>query len=65
MFASLTLCIQKTSKGILLQTGKTHSAAFHPGQKIQYFFENYNLTSLDMYDGLYQVLSIKPEGRVH
>ena len=26
------------------------------------FFENYNLTSLDMYNGLSQVYCIKPEG---
>ena len=28
------------------------------------FFENYNLTPLDMYNGLSQVYFIKPEGRM-
>ena len=28
-------------------------------------FENYNLTPLDMYNGLSQVYCIKPEGRMH
>ena len=30
-------------------------------KRIQYFFENYNLTPLDMYNGLSQVYCIKPE----
>ena len=29
------------------------------------FFENYYLTPLDIYNGLSQVYSIKPEGRIH
>ena len=29
------------------------------------FFENYNLTPLDMYNGLSQVCCIKLEGRIH
>ena len=50
-------------------------AAFHHGlhcigkktfrQKNIIFFENYNLTPLDMYNGLSQVYCIKPEGRIH
>ena len=50
-------------------------ATFHQGQhckgkkdlqiKEYNFFLNYNLTPLDMYNGLSQVYSIKPEGRIH
>ena len=29
------------------------------------YFENYNFTPLDMYNGLSQVYCIKPEGRIH
>ena len=29
------------------------------------FFFNYNQTPLDMYNGLFQVYCIKPEGRIH
>ena len=29
------------------------------------FFENYNLTPLEMYNGLSQIYRIKPEGRIH
>ena len=29
------------------------------------FFENYNLTPLNMYNGLSQVYCNKPEGRIH
>ena len=32
-------------------------------QKNRIFFENYNLTHLDMYNGLSKVYCIKPEGR--
>ena len=28
-------------------------------------FENFNLTPLNMYNGLFQVYCIKPEGRIH
>ena len=28
-------------------------------------FENYNLTPLDMYNGLTEAYCIKPEGRIH
>ena len=52
------------------------NAAFHQGRTVckgkkifrQYntiIFENYNLTPLDMYNGLSQVFFIKPEGRIH
>ena len=41
--ASLTLCFLETPKWVLWQTVKT---------TLYFFFENYNLTSLDMYDGL-------------
>ena len=34
-------------------------------EKIQYFFLNYNWTSLDIYNGLAQVYYIKPVGRIH
>ena len=47
-------------------------APFHPGnrkissdKRAQCCFENYNLTPLDMYNGLSQVYRIKPEGRIH
>ena len=33
--------------------------------KIQYLFKNYNMTLLDMYNGLFQVYCIKQEGRIH
>ena len=47
-----------------------HNAAFYLGQHCLYFrqktiFENYNLTSLDMYNGLSKVYCIKPEGRIY
>ena len=53
-----------------------HNAAFHQGlhcllgkkdlQTKRYnIFENYNLTFLDMFNGLFQVYCIKPEGRIH
>ena len=49
-----------------------HKAAFHQGiekkifrQKITIFFENYKLTPLDMYNGLWQVYCIKLERRIH
>ena len=52
-----------------------HNAEFHHGlhrllskknlQTKKYIFENYNLTPLDMYNGLSQVNSIKPEGKIH
>ena len=32
---------------------------------IEYFFQKYNLTPLDMYNGLSHVYWIKPEGRIH
>ena len=53
-----------------------HNAAFHQDlhclsrkkrssdQKIQYL-KKYNLTYLDMYNGLSQVYCIKPVGRIH
>ena len=34
-------------------------------QKNTIFFENFNLTPLDMYNGLSEVNCIKPEGRIH
>ena len=56
-----------------------HNAAFHQGlqssllvkvkisseKRIQFFFSNYNLITLDMYNGLTQVYYIKLEGRIH
>ena len=33
--------------------------------KIQYFFENYSQKSLDMYNALFQIYRIKPDGRIH
>ena len=68
----------KTPKQVLLQTVKTqmkcsimHNAALHcNGQKrssdkrIQ-FFLNYDVTTLNMYNGLSQIYCIKPEGRIY
>ena len=34
-------------------------------QKNTFFFLNYNLTPLDMYNGISQVYCIKPERRIH
>ena len=34
-------------------------------KKYNIFFENYNLTPLDMYCGLSRVYCTKPEGRIH
>ena len=34
-------------------------------QRKKIFFENDNLTPLDMYNGLSQVYYIKPEGKTH
>ena len=34
-------------------------------QKDSIFFENYNLTPLDMYNGLSKSYCIEPEGRIH
>ena len=34
-------------------------------QKNTIFFENYNLTPLDMYNGLAKVYWFEPEGRIH
>ena len=53
-----------------------HNAAFHQGlhfvkvnlilrQNNTTFFENNNLTPLDIYNGLSQVYCIKPEGKIH
>ena len=53
-----------------------HNAAFHQGlhclqrlnifrQKNKIFVENYNLTPLDMCNGLSQVYCIKPERGIH
>ena len=46
-----------------------HNVAFHQGlhfrQKITIFFESYNLTPLDVYNGLTQVYRIRLEGRIH
>ena len=51
-----------------------HFAAFNLGlhqkqkrysDKKYYFFIYYNLTPLDIYNGLSQVYCIKPEGRIH
>ena len=55
-----------------------HYAAFHQGlhflyvkikkssnKKIQYFFENYNPTLLDMYNRLSQAYCFKPKGKIH
>ena len=78
--AKLTLCIWETSKRVLLQTVKTqmkcsimlHFIWFYTvckdlREKIQFVLENYNLTPLDkiMYNGLFQVYCIKPDGRIH
>ena len=76
----LTLCIQKNPKQVLLQTMKTKmkcSIMLHfisvysvcKGKKIlrqknTILFVNYNLAPLDMFNGLYQVCCIKPEGRI-
>ena len=53
-----------------------HHAAFHQGlhcllrqkssdKNIQYFKKNYNLTPIDIYNGLSQVYCMEPEGRIH
>ena len=53
-----------------------HNAAFYQDirckgkknifrQKNTIFFFNYNLTPLDMYNGISQVYCIKPEGIIH
>ena len=50
-----------------------HNSAFHQGTVCQgkkssdkkTFFFKYNLTPLDMYNGLSQVYFIKPEGKIH
>ena len=51
-----------------------HNAAFHQSlhckrkkslDKNAIFFENYNLTSLDKYNDLFQVYCMNPEGRFH
>ena len=54
-----------------------HNAAFHQGlhclknikkglQTKEYnIFENFNLTPLDLYNGLSQVYCIKAEGKIH
>ena len=55
-----------------------HHAAFHQGlhclkkvnkdpqtKEYNFFLEKYDLTPLDMYNGLSQVYCIKLEGRVH
>ena len=52
-----------------------HNAAFHLvytvkvkkifRQKNAIFFKNYNLTPLDLHNGLSQVYCIKQEGRIH
>ena len=34
-------------------------------KRMQYYFEDYIMASLDMYNGLSQVYCIKPEGIVH
>ena len=63
----LTLCIQGTPKGVLLQTVKTKmkcNGKPDPQTKLYIFF-NYNLTPLDMYNELSQVYYIKPEGRIY
>ena len=73
----LTLCILETPKQVLLQTVKC-SIMLHfirvytvcKGEKDNQtiktiFFENYNLTPLDMYNGLLQVYCIKQEGIIH
>ena len=76
----LTLCIQETHRRVLLQTVKTQmkynimhssgSTLFVMVKKIfrqknTIFFGIFNLTPLDMYNGLSQVYCIKPEGGIH
>ena len=34
-------------------------------KRVQCFFENYNLASLKLYNGLSQVYCIKPDGLIH
>ena len=48
------------------------NAAFHQGLHCMYadkkntiYYENYDLTSLDIYNGLSQVICIKPEARIN
>ena len=76
---SLALCIQETPKGVLFQTVKTQVKCCIMQHFIRVFtvclskkdlktkniifFENYILPPLDMYNGLYRVYCIKPEGR--
>ena len=66
----LTLCIQEIPERVLIlldfirvYTVKKVKKNFR--QKNTIFFENYNLTPLDWYNGPPQVYCIKPEGRIH
>ena len=76
----ITLCIRETPKGVLLHTVKTQmkcSKMLHfirvytvcKGKKDlqtkKYILFNFNLTPLDIYNGLSQVNCFKPEGRIH
>ena len=80
MYIQLTLCIQETPKQVLLLTVKTwmkcsiilHFIRIYTvckgkkdlRQKNTISF-NYNLTPLDMYNGLSQGYCIKLEGRIY
>ena len=76
----IILCIRETPKQVLLQIVKIQmkystmlhfirSTLFVKVKKIfrlkNTFFFKFNTTPLDMYDGLFQVYYIKPEGRIH
>ena len=79
-FECLTFCIQETHKRLLIQTVKTqmkccimlHFIRVYTVCKCKkdlqtkntIFFYNYNLTPLDMYNGLSQVYCIKAEERI-
>ena len=71
--------MQLTTKRVLLQTVKIQMKCLimrhfirvytvkvkNIRQKIQFLKKKYNLTPLDMYNGLSQVYCIKQEGRIH
>ena len=70
-----TLCIQEAPKQVLFANSDDPDESIISGstlfvkvtkifrQKKTISFENYNPTSLDMYNGLSQVYCIKPEGK--
>ena len=72
---TLSLCIRETHKGVPLQMVKTQMKCrlmWHFIRvytvcwvKKRHYFLSCNLTPPDMYNGLFQVYYIKPEGIIH